>query len=196
MRLRQILNNLIGNAIKFTSTGEIVVEVSAETVSESRSILMFTVTDTGIGIAEDKLDMLFEAFTQADSSTTRKYGGTGLGLTISKNIANLMGGDIGASSKEGSGSTFWFKARFKFPDVEIKPHTLPLELLAARTLIVAANQTTRHLDSGSQPDNPPSHPGHAHTMGLQVGFRTGCATCIGITHGCRGRRGSLRRRTD
>ncbi|MEE9465717.1 MAG: response regulator [Candidatus Neomarinimicrobiota bacterium] len=142
-RLRQILNNLIGNAIKFTSEGEIVVEVSAETVSGSSTILKFTVTDTGIGIAEDKLDMLFEAFTQADSSTTRKYGGTGLGLTISKNIATLMGGKIGASSREGSGSNFWFTASFKRSSAEVKSSPVPPELLAARTLVVAANQTTR-----------------------------------------------------
>ena len=110
-RLRQILTNLVSNARKFTSTGEILVKVNVERKFDNEIILYFSVQDTGIGIPVDKQLALFEVFTQVDMSTSRKYGGTGLGLAISKQLCNLMGGDIGVTSKAEEGSTFWFTVR-------------------------------------------------------------------------------------
>ncbi|MGD9899986.1 MAG: response regulator, partial [Calditrichaceae bacterium] len=134
-RLRQVLINLTNNAIKFTSSGEIIVEV---TVKES--MLYFSVADTGIGIEEEKTAKLFDAFTQADSSTTREYGGTGLGLAISKQLVNLMGGEIGVQSKPGEGSTFWFTINL-IPDKVTKDGSLPmLADIAGTRILVAGDQ--------------------------------------------------------
>ncbi|MBU0509157.1 PAS domain-containing protein [bacterium] len=107
-RLRQVLVNLVDNATKFTERGEIVVRVKAEAAGDAHVPIRFSVSDTGIGIPLSKLRTIFEPFTQADASTTRRYGGTGLGLTICKRIIELMGGEIGVESKTNSGSRFWF----------------------------------------------------------------------------------------
>jgi PAS domain S-box-containing protein len=107
-RLRQILTNLVGNALKFTHKGEIMIDINVAEDLGKRVKLRFSVTDTGIGIPKEKVETIFESFTQADSSTTREYGGTGLGTTISKQLAEMMGGEIGVESEVGVGSCFWF----------------------------------------------------------------------------------------
>lgn len=112
-RLRQIILNLVGNAVKFTDQGSVELNIAVEEEIEQWIRLRFTVTDTGIGIPEEKIDGIFMPFTQADSSYTRKFGGTGLGLAISRQLAELMGGAIGATSVYGSGSVFWFTAIFE-----------------------------------------------------------------------------------
>ncbi|MBF8276200.1 MAG: response regulator [Candidatus Brocadiaceae bacterium] len=111
-RLGQVLNNVIGNAVKFTEKGEIHLKVETAERSEKSCVLRFTVKDTGIGISSEQIKILFTPFQQADGSISRKYGGTGLGLTISKKLVNLMGGDISVSSESGKGSTFVFTVRF------------------------------------------------------------------------------------
>jgi PAS domain S-box-containing protein len=114
-RLRQIVTNLVGNAIKFTSQGEVVMRVETEQETENDAILHFAVSDTGLGIPLEKQASIFEAFTQADNSTTRKYGGTGLGLSISSRLVEMMGGRMRLESEPGRGSTFHFSARFQLP---------------------------------------------------------------------------------
>ena len=121
-RLRQILNNLIGNAIKFTEQGFVLLQIRKETENEQTTTLRFLVSDSGIGIAADKLEKIFEPFTQADSSATRQYGGTGLGLAIVRQLAELMGGTVGVESVAGEGATFWFTV------VLTKQNNLPLLL--------------------------------------------------------------------
>ena len=112
-RLRQILVNLVANAMKFTEKGTIAIRISLECEDERDVTLRFAVSDTGIGIPPDLQNILFSPFTQIDGSTTRRYGGTGLGLVISKQLAKLMGGKIGLESEVGKGSTFWFTAAFE-----------------------------------------------------------------------------------
>ncbi len=114
VRLRQILVNLIGNAIKFTESGQIVLKIEVKRKDFDSVLLEFGVSDTGIGMHSEQIAQLFEPFTQADSSTTRKYGGTGLGLTISQRLVNLMGGEITASSQPGQGSLFTFQLRLNY----------------------------------------------------------------------------------
>lgn len=135
VRLRQVILNLLGNALKFTDKGEVVLEVSKQISDSTTVTLLFSVRDTGIGIPEEKIDKIFEKFTQADSSTTRKYGGTGLGLTISRRLVELMGGTISVTSKVGEGSTFYFTASFQ--SQEDKPqHVPPLQDMDAEDLTV------------------------------------------------------------
>lgn len=112
-RLKQVLVNMLGNALKFTESGSIHIKVKLEERFEDRAVVYFEVRDTGIGIPEDKLADIFQPFTQADSTITRKYGGSGLGMSISKQLVELMGGEISCISKEGLGSSFWFKVPLK-----------------------------------------------------------------------------------
>src|SRR5579863_6814145 len=146
-RLRQILVNLVGNAIKFTQRGEVLVTVEKSSQSGGSVELHFKVKDTGIGIPPDKQGLLFKAFSQADSSTTRKYGGTGLGLVISVRLAQLMGGKMWVDSSEGQGSTFHFTARFAISAAEVQPASPALEtaLLGLRVLVVDDNNTNRRI---------------------------------------------------
>ncbi|MEA2011673.1 MAG: response regulator [Verrucomicrobiota bacterium] len=143
-RLRQILINLINNALKFTKKGEIVIKVETIELDQDNSIsLQFSVKDTGIGIPKNKLDRLFKAFSQVDSSTTRKYGGTGLGLIISKRLSEAMGGKIWVESKENHGSTFSFSIKTKKTSLDQKEYhkeKIPT-LKDIRVLIVDDNET-------------------------------------------------------
>jgi PAS domain S-box-containing protein len=144
-RLRQILVNLVGNAVKFTSTGEVFVHVSRE-ASDGRNHLRFAVTDTGIGISEEAQKKLFQAFVQADSSTTRRYGGTGLGLAICQRLVHQMQGRIGIESKPGEGSTFWFTVQLPETALSAPPSALSWERLRGRRiLLVEPNQTVRRV---------------------------------------------------
>ncbi|MGO9110319.1 MAG: PAS domain S-box protein [Thermoguttaceae bacterium] len=148
-RLRQVLLNLVGNAIKFTDLGEIVVrvEVAADPAPDGEVRLYVTVSDTGIGISLDKQETIFRAFEQEDTSTTRKYGGTGLGLTIAARLVALMGGTIDVQSEPGRGSTFGFTARFGLqPQAPEMVAALPPALLHnLPVLIVDDNATNRHI---------------------------------------------------
>ncbi len=159
VRLGQILTNLIGNAVKFTKTGEVFVkvkqqEIPGQTKAESMNSgskqeaasaneLMFSVTDTGIGIPPEKMDVVFDRFTQADSSTTRKYGGTGLGLAISRRLTELMEGRIWVESKVGQGSTFYFTARFEGLSDKKYVQIPEADIAGIKTLIIDDNATNR-----------------------------------------------------
>jgi signal transduction histidine kinase/DNA-binding response OmpR family regulator len=145
IRLRQIVINLVGNAIKFTDHGEIVLSVSACSQRTGMAELQFSVRDTGIGIASDKVGSIFEQFVQADTSSTRAYGGTGLGLAISERLVTMMGGRIWVESELGVGSTFHFTARFArgVETVASQAVSLPDSLTGARVLIVDDNFTNR-----------------------------------------------------
>jgi signal transduction histidine kinase/DNA-binding response OmpR family regulator len=147
-RLRQILLNLANNAIKFTSKGEVNLRAELKNESDSSAEILFEVKDTGIGIPEDRIDRLFESFSQVDNSTTRKYGGTGLGLAISKRLVEMMDGHIGVKSKEGCGSTFWFTARLlkQLHQGDAQPAKEPLaDIRAKRILTVDDHATNRQI---------------------------------------------------
>jgi len=147
-RLRQIIVNLVGNAIKFTEVGEISLIVAVEERYQHGSLLRFTVADTGIGIPAGKLQHIFEPFSQADASTTRRYGGTGLGLTISSRLIGVMGGTIEVSSEPGRGSSFSFTAIFSDAEDVLTPADIPLALEAMaglHVLIVDDNATNRRV---------------------------------------------------
>ena len=141
-RLRQVLINFVGNAIKFTERGEVVVTISLESQTEADAFLRFEVKDTGIGIPAEAQSRLFQAFSQADGSTTRKYGGTGLGLAISKQLIECMHGTVGVESVPGQGSLFWFTARLsKQPESAHPELGIGEELIDLRVLIVDDNET-------------------------------------------------------
>jgi two-component system sensor histidine kinase/response regulator len=149
VRLRQILMNLVGNAIKFTEEGEVIVEVKSQSPGRKKRgageiELLFSVADTGIGIPPEKINIVFDSFTQADTSTTREHGGTGLGLTISKRLAELMGGRIWVESQVGKGSTFYFTARFQ---VQAEPgrdiQRAAVDMKGMKVLVVDDNEANR-----------------------------------------------------
>lgn len=145
-RLRQVLVNLVGNAIKFTAKGEILVEVKSSPAGNGVE-LQFNVSDTGIGIPAEKHNLLFQAFSQADSSTTRKYGGTGLGLAISSRLVEMMGGKLWVESEEGKGSIFHFTALFQPAESGLKKQTplLETELRGIPVLVVDDNHTNSRI---------------------------------------------------
>jgi Amt family ammonium transporter len=143
-RLRQILINLASNAVKFTEKGEVVIRVMPEEEGLGTTTIRFAVTDSGIGIAADRMDRLFQAFSQVDASTTRKYGGTGLGLAISKQLTEMMGGTIGVTSEVGKGSTFWFTAKFEKRGAPALPRPLRMDVRGLKVL--AVDDSATHCD--------------------------------------------------
>jgi two-component system, sensor histidine kinase and response regulator len=149
-RLRQIVVNLVGNAVKFTDKGEVVLKVQVEAEDGDDRILHFVVADTGIGIPAEKQQIIFDAFSQADSSTTRKFGGTGLGLTISKRLVEKMGGKLWVESEVGRGSEFHFTALLGTSEKTIDVNTIaPPEILRnVKILVVDDNRTNRRLLEG------------------------------------------------
>jgi signal transduction histidine kinase/DNA-binding response OmpR family regulator len=141
-RLRQVLVNLIGNAIKFTERGEVELRVDQESATGETLALRFVVRDTGIGVPKEKQDLIFEAFSQADGSMTRKYGGTGLGLTISTHLVEMMGGQLWVDSEPGEGSLFCFTVRVKHGEAPLKvERVLPAALRGLPVLVVDDNKT-------------------------------------------------------
>jgi PAS domain S-box-containing protein len=145
-RIRQVLTNLLGNAIKFTERGEVVLRASLLEETNGTAVVRFDVKDTGIGIAKEQQERLFEPFTQADASTTRRYGGTGLGLVISKQLVEMMGGEIGVESEPGAGSTFYFEVPFEEqPEVVRDEAVVPADLHDLRILVVDDNETNRKI---------------------------------------------------
>ncbi len=147
-RLRQIVLNLASNAIKFTSKGSITIRTSLESETENSVKLLFQIIDTGIGIPKDKVSRLFKSFSQVDASTTRKFGGTGLGLVISKRLSRMMNGTIGVNSTEGGGSEFWFTAHFEkqsYTDAAIRFNSFPTNIREKKILAVDDNTLNREI---------------------------------------------------
>ena len=143
-RVHQVLANLVGNAIKFTETGEVVIAAQIASETPTQRVVRFSVRDTGIGIPPERHAAIFESFTQADGSTTRRFGGTGLGLTICRHLVRLMGGHVGLESQPGTGSTFWFELGFGKIDGSVQiGRALPDELVGLRVLVVDDNATNR-----------------------------------------------------
>ncbi|BCX89646.1 hypothetical protein MIN45_P2019 [Methylomarinovum tepidoasis] len=146
VRLRQVLVNLVSNAVKFTERGHIVVRVSLSAPLDGKVPVGIEVEDTGIGIPEDKQKQIFDAFSQEDSSITRRYGGTGLGLTISHRLIQLMGGEMGLQSRQGQGSRFWFRVPLTPDDTAVtQPPDIQTDLQGVRVLIVDDNPTNREI---------------------------------------------------
>ena len=176
-RLRQILVNLVGNAIKFTNKGEVALKVQLEREEGNRVTLHFEVSDTGIGIAPDKLDSIFDSFAQADTSTTREYGGTGLGLTISKRLIELMGGTIWIESALGVGSHFHFTIQLDRSDSKPGEDNViaPPEMLAGvRVLVIDDNRTNRRILEGL-----------LRSWGMEPTVVSGAEDALAVLDGCR-----------
>jgi two-component system sensor histidine kinase/response regulator len=144
-RLRQVLTNLVGNAIKFTAAGDVRVEVSAAGVSGGKQMVRFDVVDTGIGIEESAMSRLFRSFSQADGSITRKFGGTGLGLVIAKHLVERMGGAMGVESRAGKGSRFWFTIQAQKGTAAVSSGAEPTDLSSLHVLVVDDNRTNRYI---------------------------------------------------
>ena len=149
-RLRQIVTNLVGNAIKFTNEGEVIMKVEVASQADDERTLQFTVSDTGIGIPQEKQALIFDPFSQADTSTTRKFGGTGLGLTISARLIRLMGGKIWLESEVGGGTHFFFTVQMKSSEMPIAVGSIaPREILrGVKVLVVDDNRTNRRILDG------------------------------------------------
>lgn len=145
LRLGQILNNLLSNALKFTERGEVTLRIRLEQESEGKVWLYFEIQDTGIGMSAEQISRLFRAFTQADSSTSRKYGGTGLGLTICQRLVQLMGGEIGVDSELGVGSSFYFRAPFGLQQEQRQLSISADDLQGMAILVVDDNATAREI---------------------------------------------------
>ncbi len=146
LRLGQVILNLCGNAVKFTHDGEIIIKASLDQSDDDNAVIRFVVIDTGEGIPEDNLAKLFEAFTQADASTTRKHGGTGLGLNISKQLVELMGGELEVTSKVGTGSHFIFTIQCGLQSAKMRDISTPLKPIKERNaLVVDDNHTARNI---------------------------------------------------
>ena len=160
LRVSQVLINFANNAIKFTDAGEVVIAVSVHERTHDSLTLHFAVTDTGIGLTKEQIGRLFVPFTQADMSTTRKHGGTGLGLTISRRLAQLMGGDVGVESVPGHGSTFWFTARFGLVPGQRVAGSRAAMFSGHRVLVVDDNASARRSIA---------------SLAGRLGFRTGVA---------------------
>jgi len=166
-RIKQILINLAGNAVKFVEKGDVFVKVSLKKETDQNVELLFEVKDTGIGISEDKIETLFDSFTQVDASITRKFGGTGLGLAISKQLVELMHGKIGVKSKLGIGSTFWFTALFEKQSVQKENIVLPENIKGVKILIVDKNLTNHEIFGN-----------YLKSLQCRVGFAKSCKEAI------------------
>ena len=142
-RLRQILTNLLSNAVKFTDRGEVILQVALIKKHNGQQVLRFSVEDTGIGISAEALKNLFRKFTQADGSTTRKYGGTGLGLSVCKQLVELQNGEIGVDSEEGQGTIFWFTLPMQVVEGEI--HEIPIDIVQGRRFLIVDDNATNRL---------------------------------------------------
>jgi len=143
-RFRQVLTNIIGNAVKFTMAGHVLVDVSGH-IDGAKANLAINIEDTGIGIPADKLDTIFDEFKQADNSTTRQYGGTGLGLTITKSLIGLMGGDISVTSELGAGTKFCIKLQIPTHDELIQPTLEQLNIAGSNILVIDDNEINRDI---------------------------------------------------
>ena len=144
-RFRQITTNLVGNAVKFTERGHVLVDVTGKLIDDSNVMVTVRVEDTGIGIPEDKLASVFEKFAQVDASSTRRHEGTGLGLAIATRLVELMGGEIGAESKPGKGSTFWFSVPMPIDRTAVRSKPVPFDVSGARVLAVDDNRINREI---------------------------------------------------